>query len=114
MTERDTFPVIYAKLAARVTDDAARRRVRRPPLRNASVADVSILDVPRDTLLAVVDDSDFVSSSYLVLVDAAPTPGQLREARRRLEAGEISRSDLWDEIMASPRFVNGNRRVNFT
>jgi hypothetical protein len=114
VTQRDTFPVIYARLAEKVTDEAVRRGVRRPPLRDLSVADVSLLDVPRSALLSIPDDEDFVSSSYLVLVDTAPSPWHTAHVLRRLRSGELSRTGLWDELMASAAFVDGNRRVNFT
>ena len=55
-----------------------------------------------------------MSSSYLVLVDTAPSPWHTAHVLRRLRSGELSRTGLWDELMASAAFVDGNRRVNFT
>ena len=114
MTRRDTFEDIYAKVADKVTADAARRRVRRPPLRDPSVAGFSVLDVPRSALLEIVDDEAFLNSSYLVLLDVVPTPRQSEKGLRQLRSGKLSRTDLWDVIMASPAFVASKRKVRFT
>jgi hypothetical protein len=109
----DEFERIYSQVANLVVHSAARRGVRRPPLRHVSVARVSVLDVPRETLLSIEPDTDFVASSYLVLLDAAPTPQQTRKTVARLRSGELTRTALWEELMATPRFVNSGRKVRF-
>jgi len=114
MTDVQSFEEIYTAVTEKVRSEAARRKVRRPPLRHPSVADVSVLDVPRERLLGIDDDRDFVASVLLVLVDAAPSVQQQRTLVRRLREGEITREEVVDEVLASPRFVKSGRKVKFT
>jgi hypothetical protein len=108
------FRDIYARLAGLVTEQAGQRKLRPPPLRDPSVAHVSVLDVPRETLLAIEDDRAFVASCYLVLLDVAPSTRQLQARRRWLRDGTRTRAEILDQIVESRTFANTGRRVHFT
>jgi hypothetical protein len=112
--EGQDFREIYARVAALVAEQAADRKKRRPPLRDPSVAHVSVLDVPRDTLLAIEDDESFVASCYLVLLDTAPNVRQVRSRLRWLQEGTMSREEIIDQILASKTFAHTGRRVHLT
>jgi hypothetical protein len=113
-TEGQGFSDIYARLAALVTEQAAQRKLRPPPLRDPSVAHVSLLDVPRDALLAIEDDRVFVASCYLVLLDVAPTKRQMHARRRWLREGTRNREEILHQIRATKTFGRSGRRVHLT
>lgn len=110
----EEFREIYAGVAALVTEQAARRKARRPPLRDALAADLSIVDVPRATLLAIEDDELFIASCYLVLLETAPSLRQTSARLRWLREGSKSREEVLDQIVDSEAFARRDRRVNFT
>jgi len=110
----EEFREIYAGVAALVTEQAERRKVRRPPLRDPSVAHLSVLDVSRAALLAIEDDEAFVASCYLVLLETVPSPRQTGARLRWLREGSKSREDVLDQIVGSQAFARRERRVHFT
>ncbi len=112
--EGQDFRDIYARVATLVTEQAADRNKGRPPLRDPSVAHVSVVDVPRATLLAIEEDESFIASCYLLLLDTAPSARQMRPRLRWLGEGTMTREEIIDQILASRTFANRGRRVNIT
>lgn len=112
--ELEEFREIYAGVAALVTEQAARRKARRPPLRDPSVAHLSIVEVPRAALLAIEDDEAFIASCYLVLLETGPSLRQTNARLRWLREGTKSREEVLDQIVGSEAFARRDRRVNFT
>jgi hypothetical protein len=113
-TDGQQFAEIYARLSALVTEQAAARKLRPPPLRDPSVAHLSAIDVPRAALLAIEGDASFVASCYLVLLDVAPSKKQLNHRLRWLREGTRTREEVLEQITDSKTFANSGRRVNFT
>ena len=113
-TEAQEFSAIYARLARVVTENAAERKLAPPPMRDPSVAHLSLLDVPRATLLAVDDDAAFIASCYLVLMDVAPSKKQVNARLRWLREGTRTREEILDQILASDTFAHTGRRVSFS
>lgn len=110
----EEFRRIYARVSAKVVEQAARRNARRPPHRSVSVAHASVLDVPRETLLAIEDDAAFVASCYLVLVDRAPSLKETQSALERLREATSTRTEIFDEVTRVGDAAPARRRVNFT
>jgi hypothetical protein len=111
--QSDSFKEIYAAVAAAVESGAAERGASRPFLRDPSVADVSVLGVPRATLLGIEDDRAFVANCYLVLLDRAPVAKEVARRVELLVRGETTRAAMIEDIIALPEFERLRRRVAF-
>lgn len=78
------------------------------------VAQWSVLGVPRDRLVAVAGDEQFVQACYTRLVNRLGAPREVRAAAARLAADSITRDELIDEFMSSEEYARLATTVTLT
>jgi hypothetical protein len=105
---------IYLALADQLAVDARARGEDPPIARHPSLVGASLADVPRQTLLGLEDDEEFVTNCYLILLRRPPRPDEVERRVRRLREGIVTREQVLDKIVGGATLRELGLTVNFT
>ncbi len=112
MSESADFTAAYVALCAALRERAGADGAPPRVLRDPSLAEVSLHDVPRDVLIAVRGDQAFVENLFLLFLDRVPGPRELRRQLGRLAEG-ATRDDLIEHMLSHPKVLREERTVRW-